>query len=114
MADGDLTDVDLTAARARFLCVGCGFDTHRGAEYFMVRHDIWHLTGLDVGDVMLCVGCVEARIGRTLEPADFLDVDLNYDPAVPRSPRLQERLGLWFKLPSEVRQLVHLHRVGAL
>ena len=35
----------------------------------MLRDDVWNLTGLTVG--WLCVGCVEARLGRELTPEDF-------------------------------------------
>jgi hypothetical protein len=43
---------------------------------------------------MLCVGCVERRLGRTLRPDDFIDCQINTDHAAfPKSKRLFERFG---------------------
>ncbi|MEU6208193.1 hypothetical protein ABZ814_31990 [Micromonospora musae] len=80
------------------------------AEYYMVLPAIWRtavlaglLPGLDqLGKPpirYLCVGCLEARIGRRLTAADFTDVPVNSrDPKWSsfawwwRSPRLSRRL----------------------
>jgi hypothetical protein len=42
---------------------------------------------------MLCVGCVEARLGRRLERADFAPVKINHPKVSQMSLRLQERIG---------------------
>ena len=81
------------------------------AEYYMVRDDVWQdaimaglLPGLaELGPPpirMLCVGCLEARIGRRLTADDFIDAPIHStDEQFAhfawwwRSPRLQSRLG---------------------
>jgi hypothetical protein len=55
-------------------CADCGTDClprdpMRGSELFVLRDDVWSVTGLQDG--ALCIGCVEARIGRRLRADDF-------------------------------------------
>lgn len=69
-----------------FGCDDCGACTLR--EYYMVRDDIWKAAG---GPRMLCVGCLEARIGRKLMRRDFPDCPLNSN-WIRFSPRLRNRL----------------------
>jgi hypothetical protein len=69
-------------------CVDCGVDTLDVGEFYMVRADVWPLDPLGG---MLCVGCLERRIGRRLVPADFTDCPLNR--ARGSSERLRSRLG---------------------
>lgn len=73
-------------------CARCGLCTcsRHLAEYYMVAREIWRRHGAGRG--MLCIGCLEARMGRPLVQADFLDVRLNTDADQPRSPRLADRL----------------------
>jgi hypothetical protein len=73
-----------------FHCVGCGTNTAAIGEYYMVRDDAWPLAG-DGG--MLCIGCLEFRLGRLLDRSDFTRCPVNDDPLRPRSARLSERLG---------------------
>lgn len=79
-----------------FLCIDCGCDT-RGNEYYMVKDEIWPIDG-DGG--MLCIGCLETKIGRILTKEDFTDCLANLDLR-PRSKRLQDRLEMqkyiWWK-----------------
>jgi hypothetical protein len=49
-------------------CLDCGVDTHKMHELFIVHDDLWPLA--PQGGV-LCVACLEQRIGRRLEPRDF-------------------------------------------
>lgn len=74
-ATAQLRLFDMPASRAGDVhCVDCGTDTHEAGETYMVRGDVWPLDALGG---MLCVGCLEHRIGRRLVPADFTDVPLN-------------------------------------
>ena len=81
----------------RYLCMDCGYDTLED-EYYMTRDDVWNAVvpgGMNAG--MLCIGCLEKRLGRKLRPEDFLDVPVN-DNAIningnPKSQRLLDRLG---------------------
>jgi hypothetical protein len=79
-----------------FECMGCGIDTAAIGEYYMVTDKLWakaaraHASIDDRG--MLCIGCLEKAIGRTLTRSDFKNVPLNYMwPS--QSARLRERLG---------------------
>lgn len=85
-----MTDVETDA---RFICVDCSVDTCASEEYYMVHDPLWAGAGMDPHGGMLCIGCLEARLGRQLTPADFPDYPINRD-FFGYSPRLQQRLGL--------------------
>lgn len=73
-----------------FECLDCHVNTHEIKEYYMLHDDIWAAVHPSL-DGMLCIGCVEARLGRTLTPNDFLPCPLN--TALSRkSERLWSRL----------------------
>jgi hypothetical protein len=59
-------------------------------EDFMVHDEIWAAAGMDRG--YLCVGCLEARLGRELTRADFTDVPVNQPDREWMSERLYQRL----------------------
>ena len=56
-------------------------------EWYMVRDHLWPRDC-----EYLCVGCLEARLGRELRPADFASVPVNR-PSPRMTPRLRNRLG---------------------
>lgn len=62
-------------------------------EYYMVTNRIWkRVNPKQVG--MLCIGCLEERLGRKLMHADFLWCPLNVMNVFDRSSkRLKSRLG---------------------
>lgn len=76
-----------------FICHGCGVNTSEIAEYYMLTDKMWR-QAFPYGTGMLCIGCVEARIGRKLVPADFGDVPLNMFGVGVKSERLMDRLGI--------------------
>jgi len=83
----------MTSGRRKFLCLDCGVDTGKAGEHYMLISSTWQLTGLGpVG--MLCVGDVEKRIGRKLNPADFNDSYLNRPRTGIISDRLRSRMGI--------------------
>ena len=45
-------------------------------EFFMLHDELW-LQANPAGNGKLCVGCLEARLGRKLEPTDFIDAPIN-------------------------------------
>jgi len=57
--------------RGRFGCVACGKDTNKSGEYYMVRDKVWAASGLGPHDGMLCLRCLERRIGREINIEDF-------------------------------------------
>jgi len=54
-----------------FHCVDCGKCTSSSGEYYMVYDDVWAASGLGGNDGMLCLHCLEQRIGRDLSFDDF-------------------------------------------
>lgn len=79
-----------------FLCLDCGVDTNAINEYYMVHYNVWAQTGLVGQRGMLCIGCLENRIGRTLALQDFTEHMCQHRlPANVRlSDRLKNRLGV--------------------
>jgi len=80
---------------ARFECEACGRFCRD--EYYMLRTELWQ-EACQSND-MLCIGCVEDRLGRKLVPADFnLEDTHNLIKLWPRARRLKHRLGIsWDK-----------------
>lgn len=77
-----------------FHCYDCDIDTLEIGEYYMVDDHVWvTLASMDENDGMLCIGCLEARIGRTLNNDDFTDAPVNHPTFLPnQSSRLTDRL----------------------
>jgi hypothetical protein len=105
------------------LCCDCGIDTLAIDEFYMVSDDVWdqawasrrvyhdkrdlndeqpllfeQLERFVRGEEILCIGCLEKRIGRTLCRADFTDVPINRFPN--NSDRLRDRLACTKAKPS--------------
>jgi hypothetical protein len=63
---------------SRWCCLDCGKNTGPAEEYFMLRHELWRrLVGRRDRGGMLCIRCVELRLGRGLCGRDFLQVPVN-------------------------------------
>jgi hypothetical protein len=59
----------------------------------MVEDEVWNLaTEPKEKPKLLCIGCLESRLGRLLTKDDFSAVPLNEMPFWPRSERLLARL----------------------
>jgi hypothetical protein len=92
----------------------CGVDVHLIDEYYSVCNDVWNQAWIGryrspIGDGQLCIGCLEARLGRTLASDDFIAVPIN-DTAVPMSDRLRDRLALSAVGHHPARQRLHDRR----
>ena len=76
-----------------FKCYDCGECTQCEAEYYMLKDEVWYsaMTARSKPSI-LCVGCVESRLGRLLTKDDFSAVPLNEMPFWPRSEKLSARL----------------------
>jgi hypothetical protein len=65
-------------SKAWFRCRKCGIDTLKIGEIYMLRDELWQLA-IERGRVpgkpgfegMLCIDCVEGRLGRRLVYEDF-------------------------------------------
>jgi hypothetical protein len=89
----------------RFVCLDCHDDVLKAGEYYLLRDEVWVAANPQrLG--MLCIGCVEKRLGRRLTPQDFqgepLDHHLINGPAL--SKRLMTRIG------GPQNQLMRIHR----
>lgn len=81
---------------APFLCLDCNVSTLRIREYYMVQFKLWELiVPNNHHEGMLCIGCVENRLGRQLVSEDFIEAPINY--MQDKSERLLIRLGSWFR-----------------
>jgi hypothetical protein len=57
-------------------CVDCHIDTRAIGEWYIVTNDVWEEAWRDHTppkrqQPILCIGCLEQRIGRTLQKPDF-------------------------------------------
>jgi len=59
-----------------FICLDCGVNTDEIGEYYMLTSEVWKEVVPDLTG-MLCISCVELRLGRQLWPEDFMDAPLN-------------------------------------
>jgi hypothetical protein len=79
-------------SRRKFLCMDCRVDTGKLGEHYMLVDATWNkIHNSNVG--MLCIGCVEVRLGRQLTRVDFNTSHVNR-PAAGKffSTRLMNRL----------------------
>ena len=79
--------------RNNFFCRDCRYDTYID-EYFMLQDEVWRAAHPKRRG-MLCIGCVEARLGRRLCPEDFKVLPINdlADPLLgAKSARLLSRM----------------------
>ena len=60
-----------------FICLDCGVNTALNNEYYMLEKEVWQEAVPDLWG-MLCLNCVELRLGRQLWPEDFMEAPLNY------------------------------------
>lgn len=80
-------------------CEDCGVGTFTAGEYYMVRDELWEQAWAgrrkpwhSLGREILCIGCLEKRIGRTLKRSDFPDFPVNDPEQDDISDRLRARL----------------------
>lgn len=59
-----------------FKCAACSTNTLHINEYYMLTDEIW-TAAWPAERGMLCIGCVEERLGRTLTASDFTDAPIN-------------------------------------
>jgi len=75
-----------------FNCTDCGENVARLGEYqFMLQDDVWQQTVQEKPAEKLCVGCLEARLGRRLNRGDF-DLRSPISRRGEQSERLRSRM----------------------
>jgi hypothetical protein len=75
----------------KFLCMDCQVDISKIGEHYFIKTDLW-LSVVSSNKGMLCIGCLEKRIGRLLTKADFTDCYINNPKFSGMSKRLLNRL----------------------
>lgn len=78
-------------SRRKLCCVDCGVDTLKIGEYYFVRTELW-LSAMPSIRGMLCIGCLEERLGRRLVKSDFTNAFINRVTHGSKSQRLISRL----------------------
>lgn len=78
-------------SRKKWLCLDCQVDTGKIYEHYFVTLDLW-LSAVGSKTGMLCIGCLEARLHRTLTASDFTDCHINNPRLYTMSDRLRRRL----------------------
>jgi hypothetical protein len=61
-------------------------------EVYYVHPHVWEKSGIDFWSGCLCIGCLESRIGRRLQPFDFIPDNGFNDPKLPGTRRRLDRL----------------------
>lgn len=78
---------------SEFNCISCGVNTLECKEYYMINNKLWKQITKDTkGKGMLCIGCVEQRLGRRLAFEDFTQAPINTIYWNSKSDRLKSRL----------------------
>lgn len=63
-------------SRSKFICLDCKVDTGKISEHYFVKDKIW-LSVVNSNKGMLCIKCLEKRLGRKLSSKDFSNCFLN-------------------------------------
>jgi hypothetical protein len=88
---------------AHWHCLDCSKDTDITEEFYVLRDDLWRrLVRRTWRGGMLCLDCVERRLGRALHRGDFANVPVNQQQAR-KCPALARRLAT----PSPHRAFAH-------
>jgi hypothetical protein len=90
------TDTDIQQYVKFFSCNDCGVNVACRfggiCEYnFMLNPETWQSLNLNNG--LLCIGCIEKRLGRKLTPNDF-DKSAPVTSRTQQSQRLRDRIGV--------------------
>lgn len=98
----------MTAPIITTRCVDCGLGCTTAGEWYMVKDEVWEQawTGgwrspwhLLPGQMVLCIGCLEKRLGRTLCASDFTEAMVNSPDKEGISDRMRARLTATESLP---------------
>ena len=72
-------------------CLDCGVDILEIKEFYMIHDELWAQINPQL-EGLLCIGCVEKRLGRKLKPEDFPSYEANSYLILPQSHRLKSRI----------------------
>jgi hypothetical protein len=90
-----------------FECLDCERDTLDLDEYYVVHNTVWKsATSKKERRGMLCIGCLEHRLGRMLDSRDFTFCLSNFKACMEGSDQLQDRLASEHVLAEIARRLL--------
>lgn len=95
IVDGDIDYYDKCYWHAQDYCMDCEKSEREFDEYYMVKDEIWERAVFPYERRgLLCIGCLEERLGRQLRPEDFTNFPVNsYEYVKGHSWRQLMRLG---------------------
>jgi hypothetical protein len=76
------------------LCLDCSRDTLRSGDYYMLRDDVWREANPSV-EGMLCLDCLEKRLGRGVGWWDLSPAPINVHFLTERWRRVVQRWSHW-------------------
>jgi hypothetical protein len=71
---------------------GAKIKVDKRSEVYYATDSVWRAARMGGHDGCLCVGCLEGRLGRTLNREDFIPGHPFNGPHYPRTKRLNDRL----------------------
>ena len=77
--------------KRKWLCMDCKENTSSMREHYFVKLEVW-LAAHPSEQGMLCIGCLETRLGRRLTGEDFTDAFINDPKRNQMSVRLVNRI----------------------
>lgn len=80
-------------SKRKWNCVDCGRCTK--LEHYFVNTHVWFVLAGMPENGMLCIDCLEARIGRQLASLDFTDAHINNPKTNAMTDKLRNRIGVW-------------------
>ena len=82
-------------SHAMHCCMDCEKHESEFDEYYMVKNEIWaSVVFPSEWYMLLCIDCLESRLGRYLRREDFMNVEVNdYNHCKQHSWKQQWRLG---------------------
>lgn len=78
------------SSKSKWLCVDCSENTQ--LEHYFAKPEVWFSLAKMTETGMLCIGCLEARIGRKLHKNDFTNAHINDPRRYSKTTRLVDRL----------------------
>lgn len=80
-------------SKRKWNCVDC--DRCTKLEHYFVKSEVWFVLAGMPETGMLCLDCIERRIGRELNSSDFTDAHINNPKTNSMTDKLRNRIGVW-------------------
>jgi len=81
----------MNRSKRKWNCVDCNRCTK--LEHYFVKSEIWFISAGMSEKGMLCIDCIEVRIGRQLNSFDFTEAHINNPKTNSMTDKLRNRIG---------------------